>query len=57
MPHVRDVRWHVTDLPRAAVDADLRYSFGGSVTVCSVRRNQAEARIRAMIEEVGDLLT
>jgi restriction system protein len=48
MPHVRDVTWHVTDMPRIAFDPDLLYSFGGSVTVCSVRRNDAERRVRAM---------
>lgn len=49
MPHVRDVTWHVTDLPRIAFDADLLHSFGGSVTICSVSRNDAERRIRAMV--------
>jgi restriction system protein len=49
MPHVRDVTWEVTDMPRIAFDRDLLYSFGGSVTVCSVRRNDAERRVRAMM--------
>ncbi|HEV7199267.1 MAG TPA: hypothetical protein VGO32_00520 [Candidatus Limnocylindria bacterium] len=49
MPHVRDVTWQVTDLPRIAFDLDLLYSFGGSVSVCSVRRNDAERRVRAMM--------
>ncbi|RPH36968.1 MAG: hypothetical protein EHM90_00660 [Chloroflexi bacterium] len=49
MPHVRDVTWHVIDMPRIAFDPDLRYSFGGSVTVCSVSRNDAERRVRAMM--------
>lgn len=48
MPHVRDVFWQVTDLPREAFDPDLLHSFGGSVTVCSVSRNDAERRVRAM---------
>lgn len=51
MPHVRDVTWQVPDLPRIAFDTDLLYSFGGSVSVCSVTRNRAEARIRAMIDD------
>jgi restriction system protein len=50
MPHVRDVIWYVTDLPREAFDADLLHSFGGSVTICSVTRNDAERRVRAMGE-------
>ena len=49
MPHVRDVTWHVTDLPRAAFDRDLLHSFGGSVSVCSVTRNDAERRVREMV--------
>jgi restriction system protein len=49
MPHVRDVTWHVVDMPRIAFDPDLRYSFGGSVTVCSVARNDAERRVRDMV--------
>jgi restriction system protein len=49
MPNVRDVAWHVTDLPRVAFDQDLLYSFGGSVSVCSVSRNDAERRVRAMV--------
>jgi restriction system protein len=52
MPHVRVVTWHVTDLPRVAFDRDLRYSFGGSVSVCSVTRNDAERRVRAMIDDL-----
>jgi restriction system protein len=52
MPHLRDVTWHVTDLPRVAFDLDLLHSFGGSVTVCSVTRNQAEPRVRAMIDDL-----
>jgi restriction system protein len=49
MPHVRDVTWQVTDMPRIAFDPDLLFSFGGSVTVCSVRRNDAERRVRALM--------
>lgn len=52
MPHLRPVTWHATDLPRVAFDPDLRYSFGGSVTVCSVTRNEAERRVRAMLDEI-----
>jgi restriction system protein len=49
MQHVRDVTWQITDLPRVAFDRDLLYSFGGSVTVSSVSRNDAERRVRAMV--------
>jgi restriction system protein len=52
MPHVRDVTWHITDLPRIAFDRDLLFSFGGSVTVSSVSRNDAERRVRAMVSSL-----
>jgi restriction system protein len=52
MPHVREVTWHVIDLPRFAFDVDLLHSFGGSVTVCSVTRNQAELRVREMMDDL-----
>jgi restriction system protein len=51
MPHVRDVTWIVTDLPRDAFDQDLLYSFGSSQSISSVTRNNAERRIRAMLGE------
>ena len=49
MPHVRDVRWIVPGAPRDAFDSDLLFSFGGSMSVCSVTRNDAERRVRAMV--------
>jgi restriction system protein len=52
MPHIREVAWHTTDVPRVAFDVDLLHSFGGSVTVCSVSRNHAEGRVRAMIDDL-----
>lgn len=52
MPHLRDVAWHATDLPRVAFDPDLLYSFGGSASVCSVTRNDAERRVRAMLNDL-----
>ena len=52
MLHLRDVTWFATDLPRVAFDPDLLHSFGGSVTVCSVTRNDAERRVRAMLDEL-----
>jgi restriction system protein len=49
MRHVRDVEWFVADLPREAFDVDLLHSFGGSMSICSVTRNGAERRVRAMV--------
>ena len=49
--HTRPVRWIRTDLPRSAFDQDLLYSLGAFLTVCQITRNNAEERIRAVVEE------
>jgi restriction system protein len=46
--HTRPVKWIRTDFPRTAFDQDLLYSFGSFMTVCTVRRNNAEARVAAV---------
>jgi restriction system protein len=48
--HQRPVEWLATDVPRSKIDSDLRFSIGGAMTVFEVRRNNAEVRIRAMLE-------
>jgi restriction system protein len=48
--HTRAVAWIHTDLPRSRFDQDLLYSFGALMTVCQIERNNAEARIRAIVE-------
>ncbi len=48
--HQRPVDWLATDIPRSKIDSDLRFSLGGAMTVFEVKRNNAEARIRAMLE-------
>ncbi len=52
--HQRPVDWMATDIPRNKIDSDLRFSLGGAMTVFEVKRNNAEARIRAMLK--GDAL-
>lgn len=47
--HVRPVKWIKTDIPRTKFDQDLLYSFGAFMTVCQIKRNNAEARVRAML--------
>ena len=47
--HLRPVKWIVPDLPRDTFDQDLLYSFGAFMTVCQIKRNNAEARIRAIL--------
>lgn len=48
--HVRVVKWLVTDLPRTSFDQDLLYSFGAFMTVCQIKRNDAERRIQAILK-------
>jgi restriction system protein len=47
--HYRDVTW-LRDIPRAAMDKDILYSLGAIMTICEISRNDAEARIRRMLQ-------
>lgn len=49
-PHTIPVTWLQTDLARTKFEQDLLYSFGAFMTVCQIVRNDAEARVRAMLE-------
>ncbi|MGH7132805.1 MAG: restriction endonuclease [Phycisphaerales bacterium] len=44
----RPVKWLNTDVPRSAFDQDLLYSMGAFMTICEIKRNEAERRVRAM---------
>ncbi|MBW1716642.1 MAG: restriction endonuclease [Deltaproteobacteria bacterium] len=46
--HYRQVNWFAKDIPRSNFDQDLLYSLGAFMTVCRIRRNNAEKRIREM---------
>jgi len=48
--HTCPVEWLREDIPRDAFGQDLLYSFGAFMTVCQVKRNNAEQRIRAVFE-------
>ena len=48
--HTRPVNWMRTDLPRTAFSQDLLYSFGAFMTVCQISRNNAEERVRKILE-------
>jgi restriction system protein len=48
--HTRPVKWLRDDIPRERFDQDLLYTLGAFLTVCQVERNNAEQRIRAMVE-------
>lgn len=46
--HVLPVKsWQ--EFPRKDLDPDLRFSFGAFMTVCQIKRNKAEERIRALL--------
>lgn len=46
--HWRPVTWLGEPVPRTHFGQDLLYSFGASLTICRVHRNNAEARLKAM---------
>jgi restriction system protein len=47
--HIRKVEWIRTDIPRTAFGQDILYSLGAFMTVCQIERNNAEARIKAIL--------
>jgi restriction system protein len=47
--HYREVTW-LRDVPRAAMDKDILYSLGAMMTICEITRNDAEARVRRMLQ-------
>lgn len=50
MPHTRSVRWLKTDIPRTRFDQDVLYTFGSSMTFSRAERNNAEQRIRRIVD-------
>ena len=46
--HYRAVEWLAMDIPRTNFDQDILYSFGAFLTICQIKRNNAEERIKAM---------
>ena len=50
----RSVEWIKPDVPRDAFRQDLLYSFGAFMTVCEISRNNALARVEAVIETGRD---
>lgn len=46
--HYRDIEWLNIEIPRINFDQDILFSFGAVQTVCEVKRNDAEVRVRAM---------
>lgn len=52
--HTRKVEWLKDDLPRNTFGQDLLYSFGAFMTVCQIRRNEAEERVKAILSGKAD---
>lgn len=52
--HTRPVEWLDPDLPRSAFGEDLLLSLSTPPTVCEIRRNNAEARVRAILRTCKD---
>lgn len=48
--HTRSVTWIRKDIPRSAFDQDLLNSLNAPMTVCQIRCNNAEERIKALLE-------
>src|SRR4051812_24811308 len=46
--HSRAVEW-LKEIPRSQFDQDLRHSLGAFMTVCRIKRNNAEERVKAML--------
>lgn len=44
----RKIEWFAQDIPRTRFDQDILYSFGAFLTICRIKRNNAEARIKEM---------
>jgi len=52
--HTRAVEWLNEAVPREAFAQDLRHSFGAFMTVCEVKRNEALARVEAVLKTGRD---
>jgi restriction system protein len=48
--HIRRVKWLKT-IPRSAFNQNLLYSLGAFMTVCKIERDDAENRVRALLQE------
>lgn len=52
--HTLPVKWLATDTPRSTFGQDLLYSMGAFMTVCRIQRNDAEARVEAILQTGKD---
>jgi len=47
--HTHAVQWIAKDLQRDTFDQDIANSMGAAMTVCQIKRNNAEERIRSRL--------
>jgi len=47
--HSRAVKWLAQDVPRSTFDQQMLYSLGAIQTICEISRDNAEGRVRAML--------
>ena len=47
--HSRAVHWLNLELPRSTIDQELLYSFGSLLTICEIKKNNAEERVRKIL--------
>jgi restriction system protein len=52
--HSREVSWFATDIPRTAFDTDILAAFGAMSAICQIKRNDAEKRVRTMVQIGGN---
>lgn len=52
--HYRKVEWIRDDIPRSHFGQDILYSLGAFMTVCQIKRNNAEERIKAILHGSKD---
>lgn len=52
--HSRAVEWRDESIPRDVFKQDLRHSFGAFMTICEIKRNEALARVQAVLDKGTD---
>ncbi len=52
--HTRKVEWIKDEIPRSSFGQDLLYSFGAFMTICQIKRNDAEERVKAILAGKAD---
>ena len=51
--HYRKVKWLEKAISRSRFDQDVLYSFGAFMTFCKIERNNAEQRVKALVNKTS----